>query len=50
MQGMLEDVMNRANKVGTIRTYLGRRCRFDLWEPSWYDPGSCYKTASFLKP
>ena len=43
MQGMLEDVMNRANKVGTIRTYLGRKCRFDLYEPSWYDPGVFHK-------
>ena len=37
MQGMLEAVMIRANKVGSIRTYLGRRCRFDLWEPNWFE-------------
>ena len=37
MQGMLEAVMLRANKVGSIRTYLGRRCRFDLWEPNWFE-------------
>ena len=43
MQGMLEDVMNRANKVGTIRTFLGRKCRFDLYEPSWYEPGVFHK-------
>jgi DNA polymerase I-like protein with 3'-5' exonuclease and polymerase domains len=36
MQGMLEDVMNKANAVGTIRTLLGRKCRFDLYEPSWF--------------
>jgi|TARA_B100001964_G_scaffold245590_1_gene333804 DNA polymerase I-like protein with 3'-5' exonuclease and polymerase domains len=36
MQGMLEDVMNRASAVGTIRTLLGRKCRFDLYEPSWF--------------
>ena len=36
MQGMLEAVMNRANSKGVIRTLLGRKCRFDLWEPtSW---------------
>ena len=34
MQGMLEAVMNRANSKGIIRTLLGRKCRFDLWEPS----------------
>ena len=43
MQGMLEDVMNKANKVGTIRTFLGRKCRFDLYEPSWYEPGVFHK-------
>ena len=32
MQGMLEAVMNRANSKGVIRTLLGRKCRFDLWE------------------
>ena len=36
MKGMLEAVMNRANNKGVIRTLLGRKCRFDLWEPtSW---------------
>ena len=36
MKGMLEAVMNRANNRGVIRTLLGRKCRFDLWEPtSW---------------
>ena len=36
MKGMLEAVMNRANTKGVIRTLLGRKCRFDLWEPtSW---------------
>jgi DNA polymerase I-like protein with 3'-5' exonuclease and polymerase domains len=27
---------NRAASKGTIRTLLGRRCRFDKWEPSRY--------------
>jgi len=43
MQGMLEAVMNRANQVGTIRTLLGRKCRFDLYEPNWYEPLKFYK-------
>ena len=34
MKGMLEAVMNRANNKGVIRTLLGRKCRFDLWEPT----------------
>jgi len=33
MKGMLEFVMNRANERGVIRTLLGRKCRFDLFEP-----------------
>ena len=38
--------MNRANQIGSIRTYLGRRCKFDMWEPSWYDPGVFHKAVS----
>jgi DNA polymerase I-like protein with 3'-5' exonuclease and polymerase domains len=43
MQGMLEAVMNRANQIGSVRTYLGRRCKFDLWEPAWYEAGVFHK-------
>ena len=46
---MLEDVMNRANKVGSIRTYLGRRCQFNLWEPAWYDVDPVTKKPIFHK-
>jgi len=28
--------INRAARKGVIRTLLGRKCRFDLWEPSKY--------------
>ena len=31
---LINDTMNRAGKKGYLRTLLGRRCRFDLWEPS----------------
>ena len=31
---LMNDTMNRAGKKGYLRTLLGRRCRFDLWEPS----------------
>ena len=27
---------NRAQDAGHIRTLLGRRCRFPLWEPTWF--------------
>jgi len=49
MQGMLEAVMLRANKVGSIRTYLGRRCRFDLWEPNWFEVDPVTKQPVFHK-
>tara|TARA_R100000935_G_C2837381_1_gene168915 strand:- start:363 stop:2216 length:1854 start_codon:yes stop_codon:yes gene_type:complete len=48
MQGMLEAVMNRANEVGTIRTFLGRKCRFDFWEPSYFSAG-VYNKPMLLK-
>ena len=31
---LINDTMNRAGKKGYLRTLLGRRCRFELWEPS----------------
>ena len=49
MQGMLEAVMLRANKIGSIRTYLGRRCRFDLWEPNWFEVDPVTKQPVFHK-
>ena len=33
---LTEGTMGRAQKAGFIRTILGRKCRFDLWEPSSY--------------
>ena len=30
---LMESVMERAQDAGKIRTLLGRRCRFNLWEP-----------------
>ena len=31
---LMNDTMNKASKKGHLFTLLGRRCRFDLWEPS----------------
>ena len=31
---LMNDTMNKAGKKGHLSTLLGRRCRFDLWEPS----------------
>ncbi len=33
----MDNVMQRAQESGKIRTLLGRLCRFHLWEPIvWY--------------
>ena len=33
---LMESVMNRAQDKGRVRTLLGRRCRFNLWEPNQF--------------
>jgi DNA polymerase-1 len=36
VKGLMQGVMNRLNEKdasGSIRSLLGRKCRFDLWEP-----------------
>ena len=34
LRGTIEAVMRRIQRTGSIRTVLGRKCRFPLWEPS----------------
>nr|AGX13753.1 putative DNA polymerase A [uncultured virus] len=33
---LMESVMRRAQEKGRVRTLLGRRCRFNLWEPNQF--------------
>jgi DNA polymerase I-like protein with 3'-5' exonuclease and polymerase domains len=33
---LMESVMRRAQDRGRVRTLLGRRCRFNLWEPNQF--------------
>ena len=33
---LMDNVMNRAQNAGKIRTLLGRLCRFHLWEPNQF--------------
>mgnify|MGYP003109629134 FL=1 len=33
---MIERTMKKAADIGHVRTLLGRKCRFDMWEPSRY--------------
>ena len=36
VQQLADYVVNRASNKGVVRTLLGRRCRFDKWEPNAY--------------
>jgi len=36
VKGMADLAMHRAEKNGFIRTALGRKCRFNMWEPKMY--------------
>jgi DNA polymerase I-like protein with 3'-5' exonuclease and polymerase domains len=34
VKGLADMVSSRASKHGQVRTLLGRKCRFDMWEPN----------------
>lgn len=36
VKGLANAVQNKASEDGVIRTILGRKCRFDMWEPRRY--------------
>ena len=36
VKGMADLAMKQAENNGHIRTWLGRKCRFDMWEPKSY--------------
>lgn len=36
VKGIADMAMNQAQDKGVIRTYLGRKCRFDMYEPKSY--------------
>jgi len=36
VKGLAEAASNHAQRHGVIRTILGRRCRFDMWEPKTF--------------
>ena len=37
VKGLAEAASNHAQRYGVIRTILGRRCRFDMWEPRGFE-------------
>ena len=44
VQQLADYVVNRASNKGVIRTLLGRKCRFNKWEPNAY---GTYKPMSY---
>ena len=36
VKGIADKTSSHAKEYGVIRTWLGRKCRFDLWEPNSY--------------
>ena len=36
VKGIADRVSRHADRTGVIRTWLGRKCRFDMWEPKSY--------------
>ena len=36
VKNLMDSVMRRAQDKGRVRTLLGRRCRFHLWEPNQF--------------
>lgn len=34
VKGLADRVSTRASQLGQVRTLLGRKCRFDMWEPN----------------
>jgi len=49
VKGIADATMNRASDVGSIRTYLGRKCRFDMWEPKSYGYNKALKLEEAIK-
>ena len=39
VKGIADMTADRASKKGVIRTWLGRKCHFDMWEPVKYGTG-----------
>ena len=39
---LADQVGNHAQKRGSVKTFLGRRCRFDLWEPRTFGSFKAY--------
>ena len=49
VKGIADMTMQRASDVGHIRTWLGRKCRFDLWEPKSFGYSKPMKLAEAAK-
>jgi len=49
VKGIADMTAQRASDIGHIRTWLGRKCRFDLWEPKSFGYSKPMKLADAAK-
>ena len=49
VKGIADLAMNQAQEKGAIRTWLGRKCRFDMWEPKSFGYNKAMKLEDAIK-
>jgi len=49
VKGIADLASDRASTVGELRTYLGRKCRFDMWEPKSFGYNKALKLEEAIK-
>jgi len=49
VKGIADMTSNRASDVGNIRTWLGRKCRFDMWEPKSFGYNKAMRLEEAIK-
>ena len=49
VRGIADMTARRASEIGHIRTWLGRKCRFDMWEPKSFEYSKPMKLADAAK-
>jgi DNA polymerase I-like protein with 3'-5' exonuclease and polymerase domains len=49
VKGIADLASDRASTVGELRTYLGRKCRFDMWEPKSFGYNKAMKLEDAIK-
>jgi len=49
VKGIADLAMSQAQEKGAIRTWLGRKCRFDMWEPKSFGYNKAMKLEDAIK-